>query len=67
MSNFTFTTGLELKLQEKFNSIVTSKLGATYSKNDLQSLANRFWSFYTIKKVNCYFPNVLISNFNNGL
>jgi hypothetical protein len=66
MSSFTFTSGFELKLQEKFNSVVVAKFGEEFSNSDLQKLANRFYSFYFVRGINCYFPDVLISNFKKG-
>ena len=66
MKDVSFVSGYESKLQEKFNSLVVAKFGEEFSLADLKKLAKRFWSFYTVRKVNCYFPDVLISNFHQG-
>jgi len=66
MESFSFQPGFEIKLQEKFNSVVNTKLGVNFNDADLYKLAKRFWSFYTIRKINCYFPDVLISNYKGA-
>lgn len=66
MNSFSFTSGLEVQLQEKFNSLVSAKFGNNVTLAQLKKEAKIYWSFMTLKKVNCYFPEVLISNFQRG-
>ena len=66
MNTFSFTPGLEVQLQEKFNSLVSAKFGKNVTLAQLQKEAKMYWSFMTLKKVNCNFPEVLISNYQGA-
>jgi hypothetical protein len=66
MNSSSFIPGLEVQLQEKFNSLISAKFGKNVTLAQLQKEAKIFWSFMTLKKVNCHFPEVLISNFQGA-
>lgn len=67
MNSFIFTSGLEVKLQEKFISYVSAKFGKDVTLDILEKEAKIFFNFCTLKKVNCYFPEVLVSNYMGRL
>jgi hypothetical protein len=46
--------------------LVSAKFGKNVTLAQLQKEAKIFWSFMTLKKVNCHFPEVLISNFQGA-